>query len=110
MARASSLYPTMLVRVIFVQKYQKVVKAKVLVLQSPRAEERFQKLELVAFATDEDLFSRLALAKKGMELMITGKREISTFRSTTKEQIILHKLVPANDVQPDAIEKMVGSF
>lgn len=110
MARVSSLYPTMLVRILFVQEYQKVTKAKVLVLQSPRAEERFQKMEILAFSSDADLFARLAAAKKNKEFVITGKREISTFRNKTREQLILHKLVPADESQPEKIEELVGSF
>ena len=110
MARASSLYPTMIVRVAFVKKYQKVVKAKVKVLQSPRHEDKFAGLEIVAFANEPELYSQLANLDKGTELIVTGKREISTFKNKTIEQIILQKITPLSEASKEVVEDLVSSF
>lgn len=110
MGRANTLYPTMIVRVLYVRPYKKVVKAKVKVLQSPRQEDRFSSLEIVAFAANQELYNKLANANKGMELIITGKREINTFNNKTIEQIILQELRPTSPSQGSSLEELVSSF
>lgn len=104
------MYPTMIVRITFVKKYQKVIKAKVKVLQSPRPEDRFSGLEIVAFSNEPELYEQLANMAKGTELMITGKREINTFKNKTIEQIILQKITPLSETPKEVVEDLVGSF
>lgn len=113
MARVSSLYPTMIVRVLWTKSYRKVAKARVKVLQSPRQEDKFGTLEIVAFSSDEELFLKVSKLQKGMELIITGKREINTFNNKTIEQILLDKLAITSGEQldsPASIDKLVNSF
>ncbi|MCA1807421.1 MAG: hypothetical protein LC687_06210 [Actinobacteria bacterium] len=111
MSSANRLYVTMIVRTVSPKRYSKVCKIYCKIINSPRQQDRFNPIEIVAFSSNKDVFDHLSKIGRGQELIVSGKREFNTFNGKTMEQLILDTFSIADEEsQSSKVEQLVSNF
>lgn len=82
----------MMVTVDRVYTYDKVVRVRASILESPNYREKYKAVWLVAFKVDQDMFVKLAAMKKNEQFMVRGTRELERYKGEEYDQMFVEKV------------------